>query len=44
MIVLFPLFGLGIARTSYSAVYLWTLAALALACGVILAMTRLRTK
>jgi hypothetical protein len=41
MIVLFPLFGLGIARTPYGAVYLWMLAALALGCGVILAMTRL---
>ena len=30
MIVLFPLFGLGVSHTAYSTVYLWTLAALAL--------------
>lgn len=29
MIVLFPLFGLGLTHTSYHAIYLWTLAALA---------------
>jgi hypothetical protein len=35
MIVLFPLFGLGISHVSYSTVYLWTLIALSGGSGAI---------
>ena len=42
MIVLFPLFGLGISHASYSTIYLWTLLALAIGSVVIWGLTQFR--
>jgi MFS family permease len=43
MIVLFPLFGLGVTNASYATVYLWTLIALAVgSCGIVLLYVGLR--
>ncbi|HET9918225.1 MAG TPA: hypothetical protein VFQ30_00185 [Ktedonobacteraceae bacterium] len=39
MIVLFPLFGLGVSHVSYSTVYLWTLEALTIGCLATYALT-----
>ena len=41
MIVLFPLFGLGLTHTAYSVVYRWTVLALAGGCAMIYALARL---
>ncbi len=44
MIVLFPLFGLGVTHVSYSTVYLWTLIALAGGCAIIFGIVQLLRK
>lgn len=41
MILLFPLFGLGVSHTSYSTIYLWTLGALAVGSIATWGLTRL---
>ncbi len=42
MIVLFPLFGLGISHVSYTTVYMWTTLALLLGSSAIYGLVRLR--